>query len=381
MRDGKTGGAGALARLWALVLKELRQIGRNRPLIASLIVPPTLQIIIFGFALNPTVDGLRLGVVDHSRSAQSRDLVAAFTANGTFTLRDQYAGVGGLERALHRGDLDAGLVIPPDFSRDRLRPPTGDGARVQILLNAVNANTANIAQGYAGGIIEAFNRDRAGRRAPAPQVRSRIALLYNPGLESSWFILTGTFGILLILNGSLVAATSTVREKEKGTIEQLLMTPADAGEVILAKMAPLFALLMLDVLLVIVVGGLVFGVPVRGSLGLLLFAGGLCVLVGIGIGTTIATYTKTGLQAQLLTFFINPPLALLSGATTPVEAMPPWVQPLTLLNPIRHFGEIARAVMIKGAGVEAVWPNLLALSAFALALVFLSVRRFREQLS
>jgi ABC-2 type transport system permease protein len=171
-----------------------------------------------------------------------------------------------------------------------------------------------------------------------------------------------------------------VKEKESGTVEQLLMTPAEAGEIITAKMAPLFILLTADVWLALGIGYFVFGVPVRGSLLLLYFAGALCVLAGIGIGTTIATFTKSQTQAQLMGFFVNPPIAMLSGATTPVEAMPKWMQPLTLLNPVRHFAEISRGIMLKGVGIEVLYPNLLALLSFAIVLVWISAWRFRKQL-
>ncbi|GAB4457159.1 MAG: ABC transporter permease [Armatimonadaceae bacterium] len=369
------------ARLLALIVKELRQIRRNRPLLISLIIPPTVQIIIFGFALNPSVNHLRLGVVDSSRTVESRNLIAAFTANDTFTVAANYLQGTEMEAALNRGDLDAALVIPPDFARKRQQ---GSPASVQILINAINAinaNTANIAQGYAGRIVAAYNNDATVSRRTTSPVQATVSLLYNPGLENSWFIITGTFGILLILNGSLVAASSTIREKENGTLEQLLMTPAGTTEIIIAKMTPLFFLLMMDIFIVLGVGWLVFGVPINGNLGLLLLAGALCVLTGIGIGTTIATFTRTGLQAQMLTFFVNPPLALLSGATTPLEGMPEWLQPLTLFNPVRHFAYIARSIMIKGSGLEAVGSSMLALALFALVLLFISVRRFRSQLA
>ncbi|MBC7807551.1 MAG: ABC transporter permease [Akkermansiaceae bacterium] len=370
-----------LQRLWVLVLKEIRQIRRNRSLIVSLIVPPTLQILMFGFALNPTVSRLRLGVVDASRTRESRDLVAAFTANGTFVRRGDYASVREMESGLSAGRLDAGLVIPPDFARDRLRSRDASSgsfaAPTQLFIDATNANTAGIAQGYAAGILNAYNGGNGGTRSA---LRTNIALLYNPGLVSSWFVVAGTIGILIVLNGSLVAAATTIKEKEEGTIEQLLMTPADTGEIIAAKMTPLFVLLFLDVVLALAVAHTAFALPVRGNLGIFLLAGALCALTGIGIGTFIATFTKTGLQAQLLTFFVNPPLALLSGATTPIEAMPPWLQPWTLLNPVRHFATISRTVLIKGGGFTAVWENFLALSVFAFVLLFLSIRRFRDQL-
>jgi ABC-2 type transport system permease protein len=212
------------------------------------------------------------------------------------------------------------------------------------------------------------------------QFTARIALLFNPGLESAWFIVTGVIGILLVLNGSIIGGAAMVREKEVGTIEQLLMTPAQAAEIVTAKIAPLFVLLSLQIVLALAVSRLVFGLPLRGSLALLFVAGMLCVLAGIGIGTFLATFSRSQQQAQLMSFFINPPLSMLSGATTPVEAMPEWMQPLTLLNPISHFAAIARGVLLRGAGLETIYPHLFALVGFAVALMGVSAWRFRKQL-
>jgi ABC-2 type transport system permease protein len=371
-------------RLWALFLKELRQIKRNKQLIASLIVPPTVQLLIFGFALNPEVTGLRLGVVNESQSAISRDLVSAFVENNAFELKGYYASSDELGQALRRGELDGGLIIPVDFAKQRERGVT---AKVQLLLDAVNSNTAGIAAGYAQRIIGAFNESLAPggtaitlQSSGAPTITANIALLYNPGLRNSWFILTGVLGILLVLNGSLVAASAMVKEKEVGTVEQLLMTPASAWEVVTAKIAPLFLLLSMTIWIALLVGWLVFGVPVRGSLALLYFAGALCVLAGIGLGTFLATFSRSQQQAQLMSFFVNPPVALLSGATTPIEAMPSFLQTLTLFNPVRHFSTVARGIMLKGAGVDVLYPNLLALTAFAVLLVGISAWRFRKQM-
>jgi drug efflux transport system permease protein len=401
-------------RIWPLFVKELRQIGRNRRLVISLIIPPTIQIIIFGFALNPEVTNLRLGVVDSSRTAFSRELVSAFVESRAFDITAYYSSSDELGKALSAGKLDAGLVIPYDFARQRERHVT---AKVQLLLDAVNSNTAQIAGGYAARIVAALNQrlvvpPSVGNIQPSPSpasqstnsdegtatqtapvvdmsvsgpanrstVTSRVALFYNPGLENAWFIVTGTLGTLLVLNGSLVASGSLVKEKETGTIEQLLMTPAEASEVITAKIAPLFILLCGDIGLALVVSYVAFRVPVRGSLVLLYVSGALCVLAGIGIGTFIATFTKSQQQAQLLGFFVNPPLALLSGSTTPIEAMPQWLQPLTLVNPIRHFADIARGIMLKGVGIEVLYPNLLALIGIAFLLVGVSAWNFRKQL-
>jgi ABC-2 type transport system permease protein len=379
------------ARLVALVHKEFNQIRRDRRLAMALIVPPTLQLLLFGFALNATVSNLRLGVVDDSRTPESRELAATMSESKSFRLAATYFSVSDLGAAISRGDLDAGLVIPYDYARSL---QNGRQADVQVLFNAVNANTAAIGQGYAEGVIQSYNQTlitEGGIHAKFQQVaandvsrRGRITLtpafLFNPGLESSWFIVTGTFGILLILNGSLVASTAMIKEREAGTVEQLLMTPAGTTEIIIAKIVPLFLLLMVMVFFAIGLMKVAFDVPFRGSLPLVISASALCVLCGIGIGTFIATFTKSAQQSQLMSFFVNPPLASLSGSLTPVEAMPHWMQPLTVLNPIRHFGVISRAALLKGSGIDTLWPNLLALMAFTAVLLALSVWRFRKQL-
>src|SRR5213594_3469802 len=363
-------------RFWALALKELRQIRRDRRLTISLIVPPTLQVLLFGFALDSDVRNLKLGIVDESRTLEGRELISVLTQNRTFRLAGSYPTAVTLGEALSIGRLDVGVVVSYDFARRRMR---GRPATVQVLLNAANANTAQIAQGYVEGAVAFLNRDVAGTRAEPVELRT--ALLYNPGLVNAWFIVTGVFGTLIILNGSLVSAATMIREKERGTVEQLLMTPASSLQMITAKMAPLFVLLMTMVMLVIAVAPLVFGIPFRGSPALLLAACACCVLSGIGLGTFVSTFARSASQTQLISFFINPPLAMLSGGLTPIEAMPKWVQPLTLLNPIAHFATIARSVLVKGAGLDVVYPNLIALVALASLFVGISAWRFRSQLS
>jgi ABC-2 type transport system permease protein len=378
-------------RVRALIRKEFNQIRRDRRLAVSLILPPTLQLLLFGFALSAEVSNVRLGVVDGSRTPESRELVAALSESKSFRLTGYYASADRLGDAISRGDLDAGVAIPYDYARDLQR---GRPATVQFLLNAMNANTAAISQGYAEGVIQTYNHAlraegvHAGlQQTAAPgasrrgQVLLRPAFLYNPGLVDSWFIVTGVFGLLLILNSSLVASGAMVKEREAGTIEQLLMSPAGTSEIIIAKIAPLFILLSLMALFAVGVIVVAFRVPFHGSLMLVLCGAALCVLSGIGLGTVIATFSKSAQQAILTSFFVNPPMASLSGALNPVEAMPAWLQPLTILNPIHHFATIVRASMLKGSGLAALWPNFLALLAFTLVLFSLSVWRFRKQLS
>ena len=379
-------------RLWSLFIKEFHQIRRNRRLVILLIIPPTLNIILFGIALNPTFENLRLGVVDYSRTADSRDLVSAFNEGRVFKTEGYYASSEDLGAAISRGDLDAGLILPNDFAEKRLRHETVD---VQLLVDAVNANTATIAGGYAARIIASYNQKlaqasaqsnaaAAGLMVTNPAARAsvtpRLTLLYNPGLKSAWFITTGMIGLLLVLQGSVVSSAALVREKEVGTIEQLLMTPAGNSEIIIAKVAPIFLLLSFDIGLALFVAKLAFGVPVRGSLLLFFFSASLCVLAGIGLGMIIATFTRTQQQAQLMSFFTNPPLALLSGATTPIEAMPTWLQPITEINPVKHFAIISRSILLKGSGIDVLYPQLLALAAIAFFMVAISSWQFRKQL-
>lgn len=379
------------SRVSALFRKELGQIRRDRRLAMSLIVPPVLQLTLFGFALSARVENVRLGVVDESQTKESRELISVLTESRSFQSAGYFFSVDQLGEALSNGSLIAGVVIPSDFARDlqRGRPTT-----VQFLLNATNANSAAISQGYAEAVIQNYNahlksegiqpsfrKMSGGGSSGNGQASLHPAFLFNPGLKDSWFITTGVLGLLLILNSSIVASGAMVKEREAGTIEQLLMSPAGTAEIIVAKIAPLFLLLSLMMFLAFILIKIAFGVPFHGGLLPLLAGGALCLLAGIGIGTAVATFSKSAQQALLTGFFINPPLVSLSGALNPVEAMPTWLQPLTIINPIHHFAVIARGSMLKGSGLDSLWPNFLALSIITFVLLALSVWRFRKQLS
>jgi ABC-2 type transport system permease protein len=379
------------SRMRALILKEFRQILRDKRLAMSLILPPTLQLLLFGFALSATVANLHLGVVDDAKTPESRELIAEMSESKSFQASRTYLSVDDLSKDLADGTLDAGLVIPYDYSRNLQR---GTPVTVQVLLNAMNSNTATIAQGYTEGVIATYNQGLAGQglhaqfqQIAAPDVNRRglvvlhPAYFFNPGLESTWFIVSGILGVLLILNGSLISAAAIVKERETGTLEQLLMSPASTTQIIVAKLFPLFVLLCMMGMLALGVMRVVFQIPFRGNIFLVIAAAALCLLCGISIGTFIATFTKTARQAQLTLFFINPPLTSLSGAFTPVEAMPKWMQPVAQLNPIQHFGQISRGAMLKGSGIATLWPNFLVLFGFTIVLVSFSIWRFRKQLT
>jgi ABC-2 type transport system permease protein len=382
-----------LRRYLALLAKEVQQLRRNRVLVIQLLLPPTVVLIIFGYALNPRVRDLRMGVVDESFTTESRAFIDSLAENVNFKLVRRFTTAQQAEKALKSLDLDLFIVIPTDFSRTLGRGQTAD---VQVVIDAVDANTAQIAKGYLEMALLDYNSVTVGtpvaytRReivlanathpAPAPGVPAvQSAYLYNPGLVTSWHYVTGVMSVIMFINASLVASALAVKEKETGTIEQLLMTPAQTGEMLLAKTSPVFVLMMVVLFVSLLVGMLVFGLPVRGDVWLFGLAGGLAALAGIGIGVMIATVSKSQQQAQLLTFFVNPPLTLLSGATSPLENMPDFFQKLSYLDPLRYMVMIVRGVTLKNAPWSALWPNLLALVVFAIALFAFSAWRFRKQ--
>ena len=379
------------SRLLALMRKEFNQIRRDTRIVISLIVPPALLLLVFGSVLNSKIENVRLGVIDQSGTRESRELIADLSVSRSFRLTRAFLSPGDLSDAVMDGRVQAGLIIPAEFRRDLEK---GRQATVQFVLNAMDANTATVAKTYAQGVVSAYGKgvrgpgvharfdEAAGAVARPGGVELQPSFLYNPGLFAAWFTVTGVVGLLCILNSTLVASSALVKEREAGTIEQLLMSPATTTEIIVAKIAPLFAALcVMVVILVVGIGRVVFGVPFNGSVFLVFAGAALCLLGGIGIGIFLATFTRSAYQTQLASFFINPPLAFLSGAVTPVEAMPAWLRPVTQINPIYHFGVIARGSMLKGSGLETLWPNFLALALIALALLTLSIMRFRKQLA
>jgi ABC-2 type transport system permease protein len=382
-----------IRRYLALATKEVQQLRRNRGLLIQLMIPPTIVLVIFGFALNPRVRDLRLGVVDQNLTVESRDFIDALTENVNFNVARVYTNTGEAEGALKNLDLDLFLVIPHDFDRTVKRGQTGD---IQVVIDAVDANTAQIAQGYLQRALDDYNSSsgvisiagyrprrtlaRAAHPAPPPgAVEVRPAYIYNPGLVTAWHYVTGVMSIIMFINASLVASALAVKEKETGTIEQLMMTPAQTGEMLLAKTTPVFVLMMVVMFVALGTGVLVFDLPLRGALWMFAVAGACASLAGIGIGVMVATVSKSQQQAQLLTFCLNPPITLLSGATSPIENMPEFFQRLSYLDPLRYLVTIVRGVTLKNAPWSALWPNLVLLSTFAIVLFSLSAWRFRKQ--
>ena len=368
------------SRFWALMLKEIQQIFSNKQLIFLLIFPPTIQLLIFGLALSPDVDRLSLGLLDYANSRESRELVAAFTENRIFQVKSAPDSQDILNQQVRTGEIDVGLVIPPEFKRDL---SSGKTAEVQVIIDGVDANTAGIAQGYINQIVRQYSQKLRCQEvdcSPAP-VQLQVRFLYNPGLIGSWFFVPGVIGIVLTLTGSLVSSVTLIREKDVGTLEQLLMTPAAEWEILLAKIVPIFILLMGDVLLASGLSRLVFRLPFRGNFGLFLLLSGLYVFVSIGIGILLATLSRTQEQVILTSFFFNVPMIQLSGAIAPTESMPYIFRILSFFDPLRHYVAINRSLILKGVGLGAIWHHAIALLIFAIVLIAFSVNRFRQQVS
>lgn len=365
------------SRFWALAQKEIHQIFRNKQLLVLLIFPPTIQLLLYGFVLNPDVHFIKMGVVDYAHTQASRELVTAFTENRVFTANQLLLSEKDLSQQVETGNLTVGVVIPPDFSRNLNRDQP---AEVQIFIDGVDANTAGIANGYINQIVQQYNLTQFAPSTVLP-IQTQTTFLYNPGLISSWFFVPGVMGLVLTLIGSLVSSITVVREKDTGTLEQLLMTPAAAWEILLSKIVPLFVLLSGDVFLALAVGRFIFNLPFRGNFLLFLVLSGLYLFVGIGVGIMLATLCRSQQQVVLISFFINMPMIQLSGAISPIESMPVFFQYLSWLNPLRHYVAIVRGILLKGVGLDVLWPNALCLTAFAVALLTISSNKFRTQIS
>jgi ABC-2 type transport system permease protein len=364
------------SRIWSLIIKEISQIRRNKQLIFLLTISPVLQLLIFGFSLSPDVNHLKLGIVDYAQVPASRELVSALTENKVFLINHYSESQKILSQEVREGKVDIGLVIPPEFNH-KLRESQ---AEVQVLIDGVNAYTAGVANGYISQIVSEYNRKLVPTKTSLA-IEPQIIFRYNPGLIGSWFFVPGVIGVILTLTSSLAAAVEAVREKDEGTLEQLLMTPASSIEILLAKIVPLYLLLIGDILLALSLAILIFKLPLQGSFLLYLILSGLYVLIGISIGILMATFSQNKQQTILSSFFINSPMIMMSGTLSATESMPIIFQKIALFNPLYHYMVIARGILLKGVGFIVLYPHIIALILFAIILLTASSIKFRSQLS
>jgi ABC-2 type transport system permease protein len=363
-----------MERIFGMVGKEFRQIFRDPRMARVIFVAPILQLVAFGYAVSTDIYATRTFVVDHDGTRISRELVEALTASGYFRVAGRSDRPSDLVRALDRGEAVVGLEIPAGFAEDLL---SGAGAKLQLLLDGTNSNTASVAQGYAERIVVEYAR-RKGPPGPAPAVELRDRPWFNPNLASRDYNVPAVVGALILLICLLLTSLAVVRERELGTLEQLNVTPLTAGELIAGKTIPFAIIGLVDLAIVTTVALLWFGVPFRGSLLLLLGASLLYLLSGLGLGLLISTISTTQQQAFMASFLIFQPAILLSGFMFPVSSMPKVFQWLTLVNPVRHYIEIVRALFLKGAGLSALWSQFIALGIIGGSLLWFASTRFRK---
>jgi ABC-2 type transport system permease protein len=365
----------------ALLIKEIHQLLRNKQLLFMLVVTPTLQLFMYGFALSPEVKHMRLGVIDYSNSPTSRDLIAAFVRNGVFDLQNAGDSDLALSRRVRDGKLDTGVIIPPEFERTI---KAGRPVTIQVILDGVDANTAGIASSYLNQIVANFRNETRAQTAQGTYpdaIRNNATFVYNASLYSAWFFVPGVIGMVLNIAGIMVSSATLLREKETGTLEQLLMTPVTSAEILVAKIVPLVMVLFINIGVSLTISMSIFHLPFRGNPISLIVISLLYIFVVMSIGIALSTVSNNQRQSMLISFFITMPVIQLSGAIAPLEAMPEFFQQLSLLNPLRYYIQCLKGVLLKGVGLQELWPQILALFCFAFVLLTLSASRFRKQLA
>ena len=353
--------------------KEMRQIVRDTRSLMILLFVPALFLLLYGYALNFDIRNVTLAVQDQDRSTRSRELVSAFVNSGYFTLAGYVDSAGEISRLVDRGLARATLVVPAGFERDLA---TGVTPTVQVIIDGDNANTASAVMGYAQSIVSGFG---AAPAAVAP-LTLEPRIWYNPQLRSTLFLIPGLIAYIAMITAVVSTALSVVREKERGTMEQVRMSPVSPVSFIVGKTLPYLALSFASALLIILTAMALFDLPMRGSWALLCLSIGLFLVGAMAQGlliSTVARNQQVAFQLALLSSFL--PTFILSGFIFPISSMPAVIQAITHLVPARYFLVALRAVVLKGAGIEAFWEDLAALALFATVLLGLaSVRLARE---
>ncbi len=376
----RTGMAG---RLRPVMRKEFRQIRRDVRSLAFLVFVPAFLLLLFGYALNFDVKHIPLAVLDEDGSASSRDLVDRFRTTEYFDLRASLDDHSDIDRLMDRDIIRAALVIPSGFSEDLLaeRDPS-----VQVIVDGTNAMSGTTAAGYVGAILQSHSQaialkafQRRGLGLPAASRDALIRVWYNPELKSARFLIPGLMAFILMVIVTISTAFSVVREKERGTMEQIMVSPVRPVEFIVGKMIPYVFISLLSAHLVLVAGSVLFGVEIKGSYLLLLLTMLLFLICGLGQGILISTVTRTqqvAFMISVLTTFL--PTFVLSGFVFPVRNMPAVVQSVTYLVPAKYFLVALRAIIIKGAGLQAFWGELLFLAGFAALTLGASTARLQK---
>ena len=373
-------------RLKQMLIKEFIQVFRDKRTRFVLIGPPVIQMLVFGYAATFDIHHVPTVVVDLDHSQESRELVSRFTSSPYFDVQRQLTDSRQLGDLIERGDATVGLEIHAGFAQNLRK---GQTAPLQVIVDATNSNTALIASGYisqiALGFAQEYQRDRINRIAPQlvevmPSVSLEPRPWYNPGLSSRWFFVPGIVGSLTLVLVIILTAFAVVREREIGTLEQIMVTPIRPFEFILGKTLPFFLIGLLDVSLIAVVGTLWFQVPFRGSVLVLLIGAVLFLLCMLGVGLLISTVSSTQQQAMVTAFFFIMPAITFSGFGFPIATMPHWMQLCSYAIPLHYFLIVLRGVYLKGVGMDVLWPQMAAMAGLGFALLTLAILRFHKAL-
>ena len=370
-----------MTRVRHLMRKEFLELRQDPKLFGIVIVAPILQLTMLGYAATTDVKDVPVVVVDQDRSVESRELVSRFEASANFVVVDSVSSIRQVDDFLDSGNAWMALSIPDDYS-ERIR--RGEPATIQVVADGTDANSTNVALGYAGSLVSGYARELGaahGRGSAQPLIDTDVRVWFNPGLESRDFMIPGILALLLLVVTTNLSSMAIVREKELGTLEQLNVTPLSRWELIVGKLLPYALLGMVDVLLVIAVAIGWFEVPLRGSVLLLLAMSGVYLMTTLGLGLFVSTISATQQQAMMTTsFFFLLPMVFLSGFIFPIENMPEPIQPFTYLIPLRYFLVILRGIFLKGVGLETFWPEALALFAWGAAILTLATLRSSKRL-
>jgi ABC-2 type transport system permease protein len=371
-----------MTRVVHLIRKEFLELRREPRLFGIVVMAPIIQLTVLGYAASTDVRDVPVVVVDADRSTYSRELIARFEASQNFVIVGVVSSTDAIEPWLDQGRAWMALSIPQDYG-ERLRAAAP--STLQVVADGTDANSTNVALGYAGALISAYGRElaaAAGTAPAAPLIGADIRVWYNPGLESRDFMIPGILALVLLVVTTNLSSMAIVREKELGTLEQLNVTPLARWELIVGKLLPYALLGMLDVLLVLAVAIGWFEVPLRGSVVWLFVLSLVYLLTTLGLGLFVSTISSTQQQAMITTsFFFLLPMVFLSGFIFPIENMPEVIQPITYLIPLRYFLVILRGIFLKGIGIEALWPQALALLGWGVAILTLATLRSTKRLA
>lgn len=373
------------SRLRAIIRKEFIQIIRDPRTLMIMFVMPIVMLFLLGYAATNDVRNVPTAIFDQDRSQAARELLDAYRSADYFRFAFDVDSTEELARLIDSGQARAGLIIPPDYGR---RLAHGEQAQVAFVLDgsdptiaatALSAATL-IGQTKATTVLRATLEKRGQGGAIQPPIEVRTQVWYNPDLISAYFMIPGLMGTILQYLSILLTSTSIVRERERGTIEQLIITPIRSLELIVGKLTPYVLIAFFDLIEVLVIGTLWFNVPINGSIPLLLVLSALFLTTTLGIGLLISTFAKTQFEAMMLAMFIMLPSIFLSGFFFPIAAMPPFLQALSYLVPQRYFMIIARGVLLKGVGLGALWGEVIALAIFGVVVMGVAARRFKKRL-